>query len=182
TPAYTQFTEDYCWALNTYALHDIGESNEVFDTDERLITYYQWAPLILLLSIILILIPNCLWKGFAPSYRKFPEIARNFSLSLNSEQQNQLVKKATRIVEDVIIHTTKPAELSYIYLGIKCTIIIVLLMEIMLYRTILGPKHFFNIFVPGSRGTTLNERFPLVTQCFVTVYVSRDNGVNEVPA
>ena len=64
TGAYLSYTNNYCWISNTYYI----STNETIPSEKSLrrrseIAYYQWAPLILVLSAFGFYFPRLLWRS-----------------------------------------------------------------------------------------------------------------------
>ncbi|MEN2498881.1 MAG: hypothetical protein MHMPM18_003136 [Marteilia pararefringens] len=174
----TSYIENFCFLTSTYAVTSVEEKPEQIFTAERNISYYQWAPLIIGISLILLLVPNFVWRSLAPSYRKFPEISRSFNFILEPKQQEKLVVRASLVIRNVITNSNSPHQLAAVFIFIKFFILFILILELLLFQFTLGPYNVLTFLSPKAALRAQNIRFPLNTQCSTKIYAqSLDNLV-----
>src|SRR6218665_507202 len=60
-----EYTNSYCWVRNTYLLPNDQPVPKVEEADKRrMIPYYQWLPMILLMQALFFYLPNVVWHTF----------------------------------------------------------------------------------------------------------------------
>ena len=67
TESHRQYTNNICWISNTFYVpfeQRIPDDNDNVWRQKRMVSYYQWIPLILLSMILFSLIPGLLWRFF----------------------------------------------------------------------------------------------------------------------
>ncbi|GMS81074.1 hypothetical protein PENTCL1PPCAC_3249 [Pristionchus entomophagus] len=67
--SWEQYAENYCWSANTYFVEkDVDVelvSEEIRQSKDRQLSYYQWVPFFLLLQAAFFRAPSLLWKYFS---------------------------------------------------------------------------------------------------------------------
>ncbi|VDK76054.1 unnamed protein product [Anisakis simplex] len=100
--AWEQYTENLCWAEDTYFVppHMFVENVSDADRKERRISYYQWMPFFLLFQAVCFKLPTFIWKYLAGhSGMKVGEILR---VSTDPANSNPDVKKAN--IQSLCVH------------------------------------------------------------------------------
>jgi len=167
-----QFIEQACYLNSTYSFV-MGTSMQNENPDKAIVSYYQWSMLIIILVILLLLIPSFLWKTITPSYRKVTEISRRFSFIQSQEAQQDLIKKSTMIIRNVISHHHS-TRLSYAYLFVKFATVLVIIFELLTLQFAVAEWNIFTLFTSASPYNSDDSKFPLLTRCQVPLIIQAE--------
>lgn len=64
TRGWEEYAENYCWIANTYFATIRGQLPHKINRKERMIGYYQWAPIFMALQALMFYLPCLIWRGF----------------------------------------------------------------------------------------------------------------------
>lgn len=164
---FTKYIENACYLNNTYAISEPGKPH----APRRNVTYYQWSMFIVIVATVLLLVPNFIWRTIAPSYREFPLISRNYSLILDGKQQKELIRRATLVMRNVIANSGQSRALAHSYMCMKLVTIVVIVLELLLFRFVLAESNIFRLMTSPSPYNSIGSKFPLLVKCAFTVPV-----------
>lgn len=176
----TKYIENDCYLGNTHSFNFSTSMNTKDDTTRK-VTFYQWSILILIWQILLLLLPNFIWKATSPSFRKITEIARGHSFVLNQNEQKDLVRRTTLVIRNVISHPNSTKLVSS-FIFVKIMTVVIIILELVTCKYVIGGGSLKNVFFSANPYDTDNSRFPLLTRCKAVIYSQSKGGNNEIGA